>query len=332
MPAAATDKLKKATPRYESTITGPLTSTDTTIPILNPSGLATDTAVLLYLDAADSTKREAVIGVLSGSNLINCIRGVEGSAQTHASGATISDWVTARHWNDMVDWALAEHNQDGSHKAGGVTTTSLADGSVTSAKIADGTIATIDIADGAVTAPKIVNDGSILRGSHASGPQTPHKVRLPFEIGSTYSADTALSGVTGASKGTGPLVVPNSWLYVDPTELTVTGKTAKARLLVKLNRTATDTIFYNIFKADPATRLVAISTAGTAPTGATHNLTSTALASISSGTEVLLRSDEFDIATVFGASAALYYLEQHNQTSTANRMIVNAAYLEVYWV
>jgi microcystin-dependent protein len=124
MPAANTDKLKKAAPRFQTTTTGPINASDTTIPLLSVVNLPTDTAILLYLEPTDTIKREGVIGVVSGSNLTNCIRGAEGSAQAHVSGVVIADYETARHWNDMIDWALAQHKQDGSH--GAVTADSLA--------------------------------------------------------------------------------------------------------------------------------------------------------------------------------------------------------------
>lgn len=44
-------------------------------------------------------------------------RGLEGgSAQTHASGATVKGILTAGMWNDLIDHVATEHNDDGTHK------------------------------------------------------------------------------------------------------------------------------------------------------------------------------------------------------------------------
>jgi len=58
---------------------------------------------------------ETVKGVLSGTNLTNCVRGVEGTASAWSAGTVVEILMTAEHWNKMVEWAETEHNQDGTH-------------------------------------------------------------------------------------------------------------------------------------------------------------------------------------------------------------------------
>jgi hypothetical protein len=129
--AANTDKLRKATPGFSAQLTAGIASGDTTIPISGLGALPTLTAVTLVIDP-DITlgKKEVITGVVSGSNLINCVRAVEGGAIAHANGAVVVDYYTAAHWNSMVDWGLAQHNQDGSHATNMTATTPLITGGI----------------------------------------------------------------------------------------------------------------------------------------------------------------------------------------------------------
>lgn len=123
MAAANTDLLRKTKNKFTTTVAAPgIDDNDTTIPLSSASGLPTDTAVEITMDRVDSNgtatpdKYESAIGVVSGNNLINVVRETEGTAQAHAAGAVVEVIWTANAINDIVDWALVEHNQDGSHK------------------------------------------------------------------------------------------------------------------------------------------------------------------------------------------------------------------------
>lgn len=123
MAAANTDKLKKLSKRWVGQIgaAGVADASVTTIPLSSTTNLATDTAVIATIDrvdangAATAALEEAVIGVVSGSNLINCVRATEGTAQAHNAGAVVEILVTAKGYNDIIDWALVEHSQLGVH-------------------------------------------------------------------------------------------------------------------------------------------------------------------------------------------------------------------------
>jgi len=130
MAAANTDKFKKLARRWVGTIGSGGVADDsvTTIPLASTTNLPTDTAVVAVIDRVDangtetSSLEESVIGVVSGSNLITCTRGVEGTAQAHSAGAVVEILFTNKGWGDLIDGILAEHSQAGAH-----TTDSIAE-------------------------------------------------------------------------------------------------------------------------------------------------------------------------------------------------------------
>jgi len=131
MPALNTDKFKKLSRRWVGQIGagGVADSVTTTVPLSSATNLATDTAALATIDRVDvngvatPTLEETVIGVVSGSSLVSCVRGSEGTAQAHNAGAVVEILVTSKGYNDIVDGVLVEHNQDGTHKTPVVTLT-----------------------------------------------------------------------------------------------------------------------------------------------------------------------------------------------------------------
>lgn len=82
----------------------------TTIPLVSVTGLPTDTQIELVIDRTDASgnltpvKEEVVRGTVSGTNLINCVRGVEGTAQAHSAGATVNSFLTASMWNNIIEY------------------------------------------------------------------------------------------------------------------------------------------------------------------------------------------------------------------------------------
>jgi hypothetical protein len=136
MAAANTDKLRKLSRRWVSQIGsgGVADENATTIPLSSTTNLATDTAVTLVIDRVDAngiatpTLEETIVGVVSGTNIVNAVRGVEGTAQAHSAGAVVEVLVTADGYNDIIDHLLVEHGQDGKHtKVNGNTVTAGTD-------------------------------------------------------------------------------------------------------------------------------------------------------------------------------------------------------------
>lgn len=71
---------------------------------------------------------ERVTGIVSGDNLIDCLRGRDNTTpRAHAVGAVIEDIWDSSTWNDSVDAFLEEHNQDGTHSKPSVSVTTKGD-------------------------------------------------------------------------------------------------------------------------------------------------------------------------------------------------------------
>ena len=125
MAAINTDKFKKLAKRWVGSIGagGVADAAVTTIPLASVTNLPTDTAIIAVIDRVDTngtstaTLEESVIGVVSGTNLVTCIRGAEGTAQAHSAGAVVEILFTAKGINDLIDGLLAEHSQLGAHTA-----------------------------------------------------------------------------------------------------------------------------------------------------------------------------------------------------------------------
>lgn len=132
------DKVREAAPNFATTLDAPIAgSGDTSCTLSNTTGLSTATAVTITIDATNASGqptpdvKETVTGVVSGTEIINLLRGQDGTtAQAHATGATVVQWFTANDWNDFADSYLEEHNQDGTH-TGIQTDTLAASGNVT---------------------------------------------------------------------------------------------------------------------------------------------------------------------------------------------------------
>jgi len=129
--AASTDKFRKLSRKWVGQIGagGVADASVTTVPLASATNLATDTGVTVVIDRVDAngtatpSLEETVIGVVSGSNLVSCVRGVEGTAQAHSAGAVVEVLVTAKGINDIIDGILVGFNQDGTIKTGTVLTT-----------------------------------------------------------------------------------------------------------------------------------------------------------------------------------------------------------------
>lgn len=116
MAASNTDRFKKSKRKFETTVgVGGILAGGTTLPLTSVTGLDTSTAVTLVVGAGTATE-EVITGVVSGSNLINCVRGKEGTTDSaHSAGETVNMFFTETHWDDAMDGILVEHDQDGTH-------------------------------------------------------------------------------------------------------------------------------------------------------------------------------------------------------------------------
>ena len=96
-------------------------ATTTSFTLTSSSGLTNGETYVFTIDRVDvngtktPNKKEVIIGTVSGSNVIDCIRGVEGTAQAHSAGAIVEILFTAKHWNDFIESFKAQHREDGTH-------------------------------------------------------------------------------------------------------------------------------------------------------------------------------------------------------------------------
>lgn len=126
MSAQNTDLLRKGTPLFATQLSGPIGSSDTTIPLQSVAGLPLDTAVTITIDATDANDnltpnaKETVTGVVNSgtSSLVTCLRGRDGTTQqAHITGANVVQWFTADDWNDLITAYLVNHTQQGYHQS-----------------------------------------------------------------------------------------------------------------------------------------------------------------------------------------------------------------------
>lgn len=120
MSAANTDKFRKTSPRKATTLSGSVSSGDTTIACTSLTGWPTDTAVDVVINRVDSNGDiqgawEGVTAVVSGNNLTNALRGEEGTASAWGAGTVVEMLWSSQTWEDAVDGILVEHAQDGTH-------------------------------------------------------------------------------------------------------------------------------------------------------------------------------------------------------------------------
>ena len=218
MAAANTDKFKKAKRRFSTTIdVGGVSSGATTVPLVSTTGLDTDTAITLVLDPGQATE-EVITGVVSGNNVINCVRGKEGTiAQAHTAGAAVAMYFTETHWDDLITGVLTEHNQDGTH--GTVTATSITTGSLNVTGTSNTTPAGAIMQYAGSSAPTgwLLADGSaVSRTTYAT---------LYSAIGTTYGSGNGSTTFNLPNlKGSAPVGYDSS-----QTEFNTLGKTGGAK-------------------------------------------------------------------------------------------------------
>lgn len=153
------DLLRKYKSLYSSTTNTFSTGEAVTITPASVVGLPTDTEITLTFDRVDSSgtktpsKMERIRGTVVGSNFVVSSggRAVEGTEQTHTSPVVEMVW-NADDWNDMVDWGLVEHGQDGKHSSALVTTLKA-----TGAEVNTGT------EDAKIVTPKAIADSTIAK-------------------------------------------------------------------------------------------------------------------------------------------------------------------------
>lgn len=252
MAAANTDLLRKVSRKFVGQIgaAGVSDAVVTTIPMASTTNLATDTAVTLVIDRVDSagTKtpslEETIVGVVSGSNIVNSLRGVEGTAQAHNAGAVVEVLVTADGYNDIIDHLLVGHLQSGAHAGSSITASNLAASSVTSGRISASAVLATNLAASAV------QPGNLAASAVLSG-----NIGASAIVLGNLSASSVASGNLNFDPSTpadGWLAATGTWTYASATTITVPSGAASLYRVgdkVKLTQT-TAKYFYIVAVAD----------------------------------------------------------------------------------
>lgn len=125
--AAATDLFRESAPLFQTTLGAAMLATDTAATLADVVGIPTATGVTITVDqfnaagAATPALREVMTGVVSGSQIIDLIRGQDGTtAQSHANGAIVQIVFTSQANNDLMTGILVDHTQNGEHIAANV--------------------------------------------------------------------------------------------------------------------------------------------------------------------------------------------------------------------
>lgn len=94
---------------------------------------------------------------INANTLTGVTRGADGStARSHSDGALVEAVLTTGMWNDRRDWAVVEHDTDGTHKSATVTTLKAS-----GAEIDTGT------EDAKIVTPKAIADSKVIRSNEA---------------------------------------------------------------------------------------------------------------------------------------------------------------------
>jgi len=127
--ASVNDKIVSAAPVWTGQLASSIPDgTTTSFSLTSSSGLTDGEVYYFTIDRVDASgnktpaKKEVIKGKLNGTNVVDCVRGVEGTAQAHSSGATVEILWTAAQWNSLKSHITTEHNQDGTHDSTKVTT------------------------------------------------------------------------------------------------------------------------------------------------------------------------------------------------------------------
>ena len=291
MAAANTDLLKKLARRLTGQIGsgGVADAVVTTVPLSSATNFPTDTAVVAVIDRVDTSGtttaslEETIIGVISGSNLVNCTRGVEGTAQAHSAGAVVEVLVTAKGLNDLIDHLLTEHNQLGGHTnitacnitaSGTVSgnamavTPNLTAANVTAAQVPTNTVAERTSASGVTIDGLLVKDGGFNLGSDAQGDiyyrgATALARLAPGTSGQFLKTQGASANPTWAASGStdGWTDPSETWTYASANTITVpTGAASKYHKGDRLKLTQTTVKYFVVISVADTVLTVAINT------------------------------------------------------------------------
>lgn len=205
----------------------------TTIPLSSASGLTNGAVYIFTIDRVDSngtktpSRREVGKGTLSGSNLINCTRGVHGTAQQHNAGAVVEVLFTATHHNELMEALEVEHNSNGTHS-------DITADSVISTGVIEG--ASLELASGA-TVTAILDEDNMASNSATAIPTqqsvkayVDNNVSIPTQLNDTNGNEAIKTVAT--TNAVNELTVTNAATGGSP-EISATGSDTNIHIAIK---------------------------------------------------------------------------------------------------
>lgn len=111
---------------FENTVSmslgGTIASGATTVPVNGMSNYSNGDVVVFVVDPNTPASKQVFTGTVSGTNVVNVVW-TEGTNQTHTTGTTVIDYVSATTVGMIVAGLLKQHTQAGAHT--GLTTDTL---------------------------------------------------------------------------------------------------------------------------------------------------------------------------------------------------------------
>lgn len=101
---------------FTTTTSGSVSSGATTVGLNSTGNYSNGDIFVGIVDPGDANKKQAFTGIVdTGGVQITGVKWTSGTDQSHASGATVVDYVSATHLGMISKGILVEHNQDGTH-------------------------------------------------------------------------------------------------------------------------------------------------------------------------------------------------------------------------
>ena len=107
-----------ATPKegFTTTLSSTISLGATTVPLNSITGYTNGAIITLVVDPSDPTKKQVFTGVVDTAGVqVTSVVWTEGTDQSHTTGATVVDYVTATHMAAAVKGLIQEHTQSGTH-------------------------------------------------------------------------------------------------------------------------------------------------------------------------------------------------------------------------
>lgn len=182
--ASVSSHFPKPQPGFTTTTSGAVSSGATTVGLNSTGDYSNGDIVALVIDPTDSDKKQVLVGTVdTGGVQLTGVVWTDGTNQSHASGATVVDMVTATHLQMLTKGILEHTNQDGTLKDLAVHSASvLASNVVTTPKILDSNVTTAKLANGSVTPVKWTNPYKFHAYRNAAWTGNSGKIDLDTEV------------------------------------------------------------------------------------------------------------------------------------------------------